>query len=207
MSLRLAAADRPLVRAAGDRRLHPRAPDRAPPGHPGHDRRWAWSRDRRGMAWADRDAAGADSHDAGARSTRCGSGSPRPARCCPACRATARRWPRRGLRRSPGGRQRLSRHVALPVIAGATLPQEPCAWPAAGCPTAQRGCRSPSARSPRSPRRWARLAHPPGRARPSLLERVPLGSHRARPPAASPVAVPSAIRDPPAAPESDPYRQ
>ena len=121
----------------------PRA--RSPPGWRWGRWRWRWptARPRRGAtsrpAW----------------STACGWGSPRPAHWFPACRATAPRWPRRGWRRfTRTDANRLSRHAALPVIAGATL-LKGVRLARRGLPPA-RSCLSLRGRGRRSPRRSPR---------------------------------------------------
>ena len=65
MSLRIAELIALSLRAAGDRRLHARAPDRAPPRDAGHDRRWASWCGSLAMARADRTPQTRTSRDAG----------------------------------------------------------------------------------------------------------------------------------------------
>ena len=118
---RRVVARRAVLRAAGHRRLRARAPDRAAPGHAGDDRRRAAAR-RAGAGRGRPRGRGRAAARTPAPSTRSRSASRRPARWCPACRATARRSPPRALRGF--GREdanALSRHVALPVIVGATV--------------------------------------------------------------------------------------
>ena len=73
------------------------------------------------MAWADRAPQDREARQA-VSWTHCALASPRPARSCLASRATARRSRLRGCAASRERRPIVSsRHVALPVIAGATL--------------------------------------------------------------------------------------
>ena len=126
----IAELHRPLVRAAGDRRLHAGAPDRAPPRHARHDRRWAWwsgrwrwrgptARRRRGPrtkpAWPTRLWLGV------AQACALLPGVSRNGATLAAAR-------RRGFAREDANQ--LSRHVALPVIAGATRAQDGAPGPA-----------------------------------------------------------------------------
>ncbi len=121
MSLAPRRADRAVVSAPGDRRLHARASDRAPPRHPGHDRggarsaaRWRWrGRDRAPQARRSQDAGAVDALWLGAAQA-CAliPGVSRNGATLAAARL--RRFTREDA-------NRLARHVALPVIAGATL--------------------------------------------------------------------------------------
>ena len=110
-----------LVRAAGHRRLHARAPDRAAPGHPAHDRRRVCCSARRpwppptalGPTGRRREEAGfADALALGlAQACALIPGASRNGMTLAAARL-------RGFDRADANA--LSRHVALPVIVGAT---------------------------------------------------------------------------------------
>ena len=147
-------ADRAVVRPAGDRRLPARAPDRAAPRHAADDRRradrsarWRWpgptARRRRD---ARPDAGAVDALWLGiAQACALIPGVSRNGATLAAARL--RRFTREDA-------NRLSRHVALPVIAGATLLKSARLAGAACRPDA--ACRSRPAPPPRSPPRSAR---------------------------------------------------
>ena len=101
------------------------------------------------------------------RSTRCASAWRRRRRSCPACRATAPPSPPRALRGF--GREdanALSRHVALPIIAGGHRVQGRCGWRGAGCRARCERRFAAGAAAVVRLHAGFHLADPPGRARP-----------------------------------------
>ena len=161
-----AGADRAVVRPAGDRRLRARAPDRAPARHAARRSPPGCSPARCVMAWADRAPAGTPTTSRPGAADALWLGVAQACALIPGVSRNGATLAAARLRRfTREDANRLSRHVALPVIAGATLLKgDPPAPPrsAAGYGGAVRRRRRGVVRL------HARLdlADPPGRARP-----------------------------------------